>query len=218
MKPADIVPEETLTRRQTLSALGVGVIGGLLGTVFLPGATESPPTEVPEVGETDRDVAALDESETPYAVWQYRVDSSDEFSRTLPINVVFPLENATFEDVVDVFGSARWVSFPAEYTRYAWDREREQYVPSQWSGAETYYGAAGRLHVRCWELAGTASIQAHTDTPATPSHSIRSHAEARTAVENLFTAAGWTVDEYVDLQNDSGDHDGRASKIYREES
>ena len=196
-----------------LSALGAGIGSGLLGAILLPEATESPPMEVSDVGETDRNVEALDESETPYAVWQYRVDSEGEFRPTLPINVVFPLENATFDDIADVFESAGWVSFPAEYTRYAWDRKREEYVPSQWSGAETYYGVAGRLHVRYWELGTTGSIQAHTDTPPTPSHSVRSHAEARTAIEELFTDAGWTLDGYVDLKNDEDDHDGRASRI-----
>lgn len=205
--------ELSLSRRRTLRALGAGIGTGLVGSLLLPGAIESPDVTETPTFDTDRDVEELDESETPYAIRHYRADGEDGFTPTLPINAVAPLERATFDDLVQVFEDAGWVPYPAEYTRYAWDVDSEKFVPTDWSGAETYYGKAGRLHVRCWELAGTGSIQAHTDTQATPTHGIRSYAEGRAAVEALFDASGWEIAGYVDLQNERGDHDGRAVEV-----
>lgn len=202
----------TVSRRRTLKILGGGALAGVIGGVGLP-APFDPPDVAHETADSG-EMEPLEESATPYAIWQYRPESSDSLTPTLPINVVFPLEAAAIEEVIEAFEAHGWVPRPAEYPRYAWNRATEQYERPTWSGAETYYGLVGRLHVRCWELDGTASIQAHVDTPPTPSHSIRSHAEARAAVERLFEAAGWTIDDdpYF-LGNDRGDHDGYATVI-----
>lgn len=200
------------SRRTLLNRLGVAAVGGV-GAGLLLGSSESPHTG-PDVGPVDPDHDPVGEDEIPYAVWQYRAEN-DGMVSTAPINVVFPLESATFHDVVAVFEAAGWYSDPAEYARYAWDRKRQRYRIQRWTGAETYFGLAGRLHVRCWELDGTASVQAHVDTPATPRHRIASYADGRDAVEHLFHAAGWTVaSEREPLRNDrSPDHDGMASVI-----
>ena len=201
-----------LTRRKLLSYLGVAAVGGV-GTGIVLGSSESPHPE-PTVGTVDPDTDPVSEDETPYAVWQYRADG-DGMVSTAPINVVFPLASASFEDVVSVFEETGWYSDPAEYARYAWDRKTQNYRLQQWTGAETYFGLAGRLHVRCWELDDTASVQAHVDTPATPRHRIASYADGRDAVEQLFRTAGWTVEsEREPLGNDRNpDHDGLASVI-----
>lgn len=218
MTPPESGSPPSISRRRVLRAVGAGVGVGGLASLVLPSATETPDFGTERTFETDRDVEETPEDETPYAVRQYRADGSDEFTPTAPINVVFPLEAADFTDLVSVFEAQGWVPFPAEYTRYAWDREQEEFVHSHWTGAETHYGKAGRAHVRCWELEGRGSVQAHIDTPAMPSHSIRSYREGRGAVESLFEAAGWQVVGYLDLKNERGDHDGRAAKIRLEGS
>ena len=206
------------SRRRAIKAIAAGVAGGGLASVLLPGATESPAIEEAAAGPVDAEADAVAESETPYAVWQYvPADGGARFEPTSPINVVSPLENGSFDALVGVFRDAGWYESPAEYVRYAWDRTSERYRLASYVGAETQFGVAGRLHVRCWHLEGTASIQAHVDTPARPKHGIHSYSEGRAAVEALVRAAGWRVDESrLALGNDKRpDHDGMASVIRR---
>jgi len=183
---------------------------------MLPGVGKSPQPESLESGDVDTEGEPASESAVPYAVWQYKPVGGEEPVRpTSPINVVYPLDDSSFADVVSVFRDAGWYDTQAEYVRYAWDRAGEEYVQPDYTGTETQVGVAGRLHVRCWELDGTASVQAHVDTPAVPKHGIQSYARARAAVEALFRDAGWTVARNRrDLGNDKPpDHDGQASVI-----
>lgn len=158
------------------------------------------------------------EEETPYAVYQYVPIGNAEFEPTSPINVVFPLERRTFEEVIGVFRDARWYPHALEHARYAYDRENDRWKRCDWWGAETVFGVASRMHVSCWSLGGTASVQAHIDTTANPKHGIHSYAAAATGVARLFARAGWDVDpddpETIALGNRSPpDHDGDAMVI-----
>ncbi len=207
--------EETglgVSRRGLLSRVGAGCLVVMGGGLLLPDPPWSP--DPADDATAHEEVSEVDESAVPYAVWQHKYEDG-AFEPTAPVNVVFPLEQATFQDVIDVFRDANWYGFPEEYARYAWDRGEESFTLQQWTGAETYFGKVGRHHVRCWQTDGTASIQAHVDTAATPKHGIVSYAQGRTAVEDLFSAAGWNVDdERLPLGNDSDpDHDGWASVI-----
>ncbi len=215
----DSDPRETpLSRRQLLGAVGVGVAGGGAGSLWLGEPPESPGEDPspPEVTDLESGVS---ESAHPYAVWQYHYDrdaESDSLSVASPINVVFPLDDARFEDVTAVFENARWTDSLLEYTLWAWDRENERYRRPHWSAAETFFGLGGRLHVRAWHFEGTVSIQAHVDSAVVPRHVVTSYADGRAAVETLFEDAGWTTGETLDLENDTPpDHDGNASVIRR---
>lgn len=204
-------------RRRFLAHLGVGGAATALGVGVLPEPPASPAPE-PTYGAVTPDTEHITEDATPYAVWQYRRDR-DGFTPTAPVNVVFPLDRASFDDVVAVFEEAGWHTFPEEYARYAWDRAREEYVLQQYTAAETRFGKVGRHHVRCWELDGTASIQAHIDSPAVPQHTIDSYASGQHGVEILFEQAGWEIEQdALTFANDrQPDHDGRVTVIRREE-
>lgn len=211
--------EEELSRRRLLAGAGGGLAIGAVAGLLAPDGTTAPIDGIldfPAAGEAER---PREEAEVPYAVYQYEpVDG--QFEPTSPINVVFPLDDGTFEDVISVFREANWYSRPAEYARYAYDRATDTWQRSHWSGAETIFGVAGRLHVRCWELDGTASIQAHIDTPATPRHRILSYIDGARAVTELFAAAGWAVDpgdpDVFPLDNEHPpDHPGFAMVIRR---
>lgn len=212
--------EEPLPRRRVLRGAAAGLTVGAGVNWLRPSARPSPLRDEPDEP-AGRDVAAdpLSESATPYAVYQYASIAGD-LERTLPINVVFPLEHATFEDVIDVFEAVSWYARPAEHVRYAYDRATDAYVRSHWSGAETVFGVAPRLHVRCWTFEDTASVQAHIDTPPTPGHRVASFAQAARAVAVLFDSAGWTVDPGDPITEPLGnaeppDHDGHAAVIRR---
>ena len=206
------------TRRRLLSALGGGVLGGLAASAVLPETGVSPAPEDVDYGSLDTDSTATAESAVPHAVWQYKaIDGGERMRPTSPVNLIFPLEDASFSAAISVFRDAGWYDTQAEYVRYAWDRVNERYTRPEYTATETQIGVAGRLHVRCWQLDGTASVQAHIDTPAVPKHGIQSYAQARAAVEALFRDAGWTVDgTRRGLGNDKKpDHDGQASVIHR---
>ena len=212
-------PERPLTRRGMLAAVGGGIGGGLLGATLLPDALDPPPVDR-TAGDVDDGASPVDESDLPYAVWQYHYASDGEhdgLAIASPINVVFPLEDAHFDDVIGTLESAGWADPPLDYTLWAWDRAEGRYRRPHWSGAETYFGLSGRVHVRAWHFEGTASLQAHVDSPPVPRHEIRSYAEARAAVESLFADADWQVDSReLALGNDrQPDHDGLASVIRR---
>jgi hypothetical protein len=208
-------PRSGGSRRRLLAALGAGLAGGGVAATLLPDATESPAVAA-TAGPVDEQAEPIAEEATPYAVWQYEpVDSA--FRATSPINVVSPLADGSFDALFDVFRGAGWYEHPAEYVRYARDRAAGEYRPPDYAAAETQFGVAGRLHVRCWHLDGTASIQAHVDTPATPKHGISSYAAGRAAVERRCRDAGWRIaDSRLEFGNDSRpDHDGLASVIRR---
>jgi hypothetical protein len=214
-------PERPLTRRQALTALGAGIGGGLLGAFVLPETRVISPErgQRPNVRSVDESADPIDESEHPYAVWQYNYEPDGEFdgfSTASPINLVSPLENADFDDIVAVFQDAGMTASPLEYTLYAWDRSAGKYRKPTWSGGESYFGLAGRFDVRCWELEGTASIQAHVDSPVLPKHEVDSYVRGQEIAESLFTEAGWSVAERIDFGNDKEpDHDGTVSVIRR---
>ncbi|PSQ19940.1 hypothetical protein BRD00_00460 [Halobacteriales archaeon QS_8_69_26] len=209
------LPGGRLSRRTLLRRAGASLGVGGAGALALPEATGSHDTSDPETRGVDADAEALAEDEVPYGVWHYK-PVGGEMRPTAPINVVFPLEAATFGQVTATCRRAGLAGPPLEYVRFAWDRDRERYRRQEWTAAETAVGVSGRLHVRCWKLAGTASMQAHVDTAATPKHRIHTYSGARDAVERLFREAGWTVADPVHLGNDKvPDHDGFASVIRR---
>lgn len=210
--------EGLLSRRQLLLSGGVGLAGGVLGSLLVR-ETPDAPVSAHDAEPVAEQAPGVSESEFPYAVWQYHYDSDGDrnsLSVASPINVVFPLENAEVEDVVETFVAAGWTSSPLEYTLWAWDRVDERYRRPHWSSAETFFGLGGRLHVRLWNFEGTASVQAHVDSAVIPQHEVTSYAEAQFAVERIFESAGWHVDGTIDLENDTPpDHDGTASVIQR---
>lgn len=218
----EIAESETpLSRRQALTAFGGGIAGGILGAAVLPETLVISPErgEEPNVRRVDESADPIDESERPYAVWQYNYEPDGEFdgfSTASPINLISPLENAEFDDIVSVFQNAGMTSFPLEYTVYAWDRGKQKYLKPTWSGGESYFGLAGRFDVRCWELEGTASIQAHIDSAVLPKHEVKSYARGREIAEHLLTETGWSVDDRQEFGNDKQpDHDGTVSVIRR---
>jgi len=203
-------------RRTLLTRLGASGIATVGGAIALH--VPSSPAGGAEYGAVSIDTEAIEEEDTPYAVWHYRRDGA-EFTATAPINVVFPLEAASFEDVTDVFREAGWYPYGEEYARYAWNRETEEYQLQDFTAVETYFGKVGRHHVRCWQTDGTASIQAHSDTAATPDHGIESYKDGQRGVERLFEEAGWQVTpDGLAFDNDRHpDHDGQVSVIRRGE-
>lgn len=210
---------DDMSRRDVLTGIAGGLASGAAINWALPTATSSPLQEESGTGSPPPSTAPIREEDTPYAVYQY-APSVGDFRRTLPINVVFPLDHASFDDIVDVFEALQWYSRPAENARYAYDRRTASWSRSDWSGAEALFGIAPRLHIRCWELDGTVSIQAHTDTPPSPHHRVRSFADAARATAELFARASWDVDpadpETIDLGNrQSPDHDGQVIVIRR---
>jgi len=201
------------TAAATLAATGVGVAA-------LPSTPEAedalmPRDRSPSAAPDEREPAVTTEDDSPYAVWQYK-PTDDGHAPTSPINAVFPLASSDrgLADVMAVLDRAGWQSAPIEYARYAWHREREEYELQQATAAETFYGTVGRRHVRCWELEGAVSMQAHEDTAATPNHGIESYRRAQRRIEYLFDDAGWTVDGTVRFANEkSPDHDGHVTVI-----
>lgn len=205
-----------LSRRGVLRRGGLSILLGGIGVAGLPSAPVSWVPVDAEADAVDPEVTPVSESATPYGVFHYKpVDG--EMRPTAPINVVFPRERATFDQVIRTCRRAGLIGPPMEYVRYAWDRDSERYRPQQWTAAETVAGVVGRLHVRCWELAGTVSVQAHVDTAAMPTHGIKSYARGRAAVEHIFRDSGWDVtDDRIDLRNDKPpDHDGKVTVIGR---
>jgi len=205
------------TRRQLLASVGSGAAAGVIGSAVLAETPDSPPADGPGPS-IDRQADGISESEYPYAVWQYHynTDEPDDIGVASPINVVFPLEDATFGEFTATFERAGWTDAPLEYTLWAWDRDGERYRRPHWSSAESYFGLGGRLHVRVWQFEGTASVQAHVDSAVTPNHTVTSYFDAQVAVGELFEQAGWTVDGTLDLENATPpDHDGHASVIRR---
>ena len=199
-------------RRAFLSRVGAGGVATGLGVGLLPDPPETPGGSLSH-GSVNAESQAVAESDTPYAVYHYKYEDG-EYVPTAPINVVFPLEAASFADVIGVFRNANWHRRPEEYARYAWDRATGEYVLQEWTATETHFGISGRYHVRCWETDGTASIQTHVDSRAVPEHRVTSYALGRSSVEELFADAGWEVGGREQLRNDRHpDHDGRAALI-----
>ncbi|ELZ11037.1 hypothetical protein C479_09508 [Halovivax asiaticus JCM 14624] len=156
------------------------------------------------------------EGASPIARYHYE-PTADGFAPTCPINVVFPLADAEIglDGVMAVLETAGWTRYVEEYARYAWDRTQDAYVHQHATAAESALGLHGRLHVRCWELEGVVSMQAHEDTPVRPTHGITTYVGARETIEAIYDAAGWRVTpRALDLANgDAVDHDGLASLV-----
>ena len=212
----------TLLRTGALS--GLAVIGGIAALPSSPdrtgldGTVEATP--VPDRVDSWTDEAIVDESASPIARYQYR-RTHDGFEPTAPINVVLvpnaPTDDAGLDRVLSVLEDEGWLRDPEEYTRYAWDRESESFVRQQATAAETYYGASGRFHVRCWSFDGIVSMQAHEDTGPRPKHGIDSYDRGRELVEAIFDDDGWNVaPSAIDLDNAAQDYDGVASVVTEE--
>ena len=218
-------------RRSFLQKVGIAGVATAAGVAILPGPPESAP--MAQASDDDGDggspiedlpwtqTVIEDESTAPVARFQYRADG-DSFEPTAPINVVFALADSPdgLPAVMAVLEDAGWIRVLEEYTRYAWDRDTEEYVLQEATAAETYYGTSGRLHVRCWEFEGVVSMQAHEDAAARPYHTIASYARGRRAIESLFRAEGWNISpRALELDNERDpDHDGSASVIRPGES
>lgn len=209
--------DDEQTRRRVLRGVAGGAVAGAVLGWVSPSASHVPASDIEQIEPTAR--PPLEETETSYAVYQYATVRGD-FRRTLPINVVCPLEEASFDDLITVFTDAGWYHRPAEQVRYAFDRGTGRWTRSHWSGADSVFGVGPRIHVRCWELDGTASLQAHIDTPPTPHHRIHSFSEAAGRVTRLFANAGWAVNplapDTLDLGNaEPPDHGGVAVVLHR---
>lgn len=205
-----------LSRRQFLVSAAAGAAVGGVGSLLFRN-TPTAETDDSQARKVTAKADGVPESEHPYAVWQYHYDTDgehDSLSPASPINVVFPLENATFDELTETIEDANWAESPLEYTLWAWDRESEEYQRPDWSAAETFFGLAGRLHVRVWQFEGTASMQAHVDSAVLPRHEVTSYVEASVAIERLFENAGWSIAGTVNLENSTPpDHDGHARVI-----
>ncbi|WP_323190493.1 twin-arginine translocation signal domain-containing protein [Halostella sp. PRR32] len=207
-------------RRDFLRKAAIAGVGTAAGVFALPSTPEASDALMsdersPSANATDQSLSVTAEDTSPYALWQYKKRDGG-YAPTSPINVVFPLSETErgLDDVMDVLFDAGWYSLPVEYVRYAWNRKREAYEHQQATAAETFYGTVGRRHVRCWELEGAVSMQAHEDTAATPNHGIESYRQAQRRIEQLFDEAGWTVDESQRFANEkSPDHDGHVTVI-----
>ena len=210
----------TVGRRGFLRRLGVAGVGTATGVVALPSTPEAdgalmPPERSPAARAEADEQSVVSEGDAPYALWQYK-RRGESYLPTSPINVVFPLADREegIDDVMAVLSDAGWYSLPVEYGRYAWNRSTREYEYQHRTAGETFYGAAGRRHVRCWELEGAVSMQVHEDTAARPNHGIESYRRAQRRVEYLFDDAGWAVDEAIRFANAKDpDHDGHATVI-----
>ncbi|MFP8889782.1 hypothetical protein ACLI4U_08415 [Natrialbaceae archaeon A-CW2] len=209
-------------RRGVLAALATGV-----GVALVP----APPSQ-PQLGRVqsadgrlqidgvDAEGTIRDERDSPVARYHYK-RTDDGFEPTSPINVVFDLERAPggLERVMAPLEDAGWVRRLEEYTRYAYDADRDVYVRQQATAAETYYGTSGRRHVRCWQFGSVVSMQAHVDTGARPKHGIESYTDAREYLSRLYAGEGWDVSpRALTLENaQDPDHDGYATVIHEVE-
>ena len=207
------------TRRGLLARVGATAVGTGLAVLALPAPPAEPDPEVYEtvaLPESWMEVSIEDEESSPVARYQYR-PSGEVFEATAPINVVaLPgSQDEPLAPVARVLRDAGWHRTPEEYTRFAWDRREGRYVRQELTAAETYYGLAGRFHVRCWAFEGVVSIQAHEDTEPTPRHGIASYERGREYVRSLFLEAGWAAGaSRIDLTNEGGvDHDGKATVL-----
>lgn len=208
---------EKASRRELLGTLGASLAVGTGGYLLIPTQPQSAYSLADETGieaaATDDDGPGPDRQETPYTHWQYQ-SNRDGMESTAPINVVFPLESATVDDVVDVFDRVGWYEQPFEYVRYGYNRASDRYELQDWTGAETKVGIGGRLHVRTFTFEGTISVQAHVDSTATPKHEVPSYADGERAVVALFLDAGWHRSDSLFLGNDAPpDHNGSVSVL-----
>lgn len=207
---------QPVSRRRFLLSAGVGAAGGGAGALLLRETPTSRHDDTTAETVTER-TEGVAESASPYAIWQYHYNDDgnrNNLSPVSPINVVFPLENATFEDMKETILDAGWVASPMEYTLWAWDHQSGEYRRPDWSAAETFFGLGGRAHVRIWQFGGTASMQAHIDSPVLPRHEVTSYTAASAAIEGIFEDAGWSVTETINLENSNPpDHDGHAHVI-----
>ncbi|QRV17019.1 hypothetical protein JMJ58_09200 [Haloterrigena salifodinae] len=220
------------SRRSLLRTGGLAAVGTLGGLVALPSPPEATPTDqtveaaaLPDAVSGWTDDRITRETETPIARYQYRATAADPdrtdretFVATSPINVVLvpnaETDAAGLESVMEVLEAKGWLRDPDEYTRYAWDRTEGRFVRQQATAAESYFGASGRFHVRCWSFEGVVSMQVHEDSAARPKHDVISYDRGRKSIAAAFDAAGWDVSPgAIDLDNDQSDHDGLATVV-----
>ena len=194
---------------------GVGTVAAVLGLPETPDGARSRPSGDGSVPDGGPPPTVTDGDETEYVRWQYDRTRSG-FRPTSPVNVAVTLADSahTLGDVIGVFRDAGWHEWPVEYHRYAPDTEGE-FELQHATAATSYYGGYGRLHVRLWAFGDAVSIQAHEDTPATPTHGIASYEAGKHAVESLFDDAGWTVvPDASDFDNGgAADHEGLVSVV-----
>lgn len=206
------------SRRRFLGKLAATGVGTAVGIAVLPSPPSDqaalrpdeleahPPDERPEI---------THERQTPYALFQYSREGGG-YEPTSPINVIVTLdEDQVLFDVLSVLWDAGWAPRPVEYVRYAYNALEEQYERQHISAAQTYFGAFGRHHIRCWHFGDSVSIQAHQDTAATPEHKIVSYERTKHLLERLYHEAGWTVrPDGAAFDNDTDpDHDGLVTVI-----
>lgn len=220
------------SRRSLLRTGGLAAVGTLGGLVALPPPPDATPSDrtveaaaLPDAVAEWTDDTISRETQTPIARYQYRATAADPdrtdrdgFVATSPVNVVLVPDTETdaagLESVMGVLEDEGWLRDPDEYTRYAWDRTDGRFVRQQATAAESYFGASGRFHVRCWSFEGIVSMQVHEDSAARPKHDVISYDRGRESIAAAFDAAGWDVSpDAIDLDNAQRDHDGVATVI-----
>lgn len=152
------------------------------------------------------------ETDYPYGVWQYEeVDGGYEISS--PMNVI---ASESIGDLKPVFDDDGWsTGWIAEYTRYAWNSDTEQFESNHDSVANSAFGFLGRNHARMWEFGDHTSMSAHVDSSVP--HSATSYLEAEREIEDVFDDASgwWGFQDYYDLPNCCKmDHNGHATRPY----
>lgn len=207
------------SRRQFLRRSGYAGFGMVAGLIAIPGTPPPQQLSRPEHLEpaTDPVHSATSEADSPYALWQY-ARRWGRYDSTIPINVVVDLGDSdrTLPDVMSVFRLAGWHRQPQEYIRYAYNRSDSGYTRQHASAAQTFYGVAGRHHVRCWAFGDHVSIQAHEDSAAFPKHKVVSFERTKWLIESIFDADGWeVVPDGVSFANGGVlDHTGEVTIIY----
>ena len=206
----------TPSRRSFLSKTAAAGGAVLVGSKILPESSGASIKDQPSTGakinfENEWNEPITTEYATPVARYQYK-KGPNSVTSTAPINMI--AVNTSSEEVLSPLIDRGWVTQPKEYIRFAVDRETGQYIRPTSTAAETYYGTSGRLHVRCWELEGIVSIQAHEDTGARPKHRVASYNRGHVTLEKIYAATGWTVlPDIINLANSQADHDGTATVL-----
>lgn len=203
-------------RRAFLRRAGATAIGTAAAALALPSTQPDQPVERPTDAHGGPRPPVSEETETPYALWQYSREAS-AFERTSPINLVVTLAGSdrTFDEVLGTIEAAGWVRRPVEYIRFAYNAHRDRYEREHASAAQTFHGAFGRHHLRAWHFDGYVSIQAHEDTAAMPKHEVAAYETTKHLLEWCFDAAGWTVKPdgaHFDNASDP-DHEGLVTVI-----
>lgn len=186
-------------------------------------ATENEWRELANGEVSIRDSHQWQENLGTYAAWIYERESCTRciptYEITSPINVIFDLPYRDQLDVSYVLNDAGWTHpMDCEYTRYAWNSNKDQFEAHHNSRATTQCGVwDNRHHVRYWEFGDYVSMQGHYDKRTT--HEVLSYWQTESEIRSIFNDAGWNVGgtrEY-NLYNEKDDpwHSGYASEITR---